>query len=120
MEGSGKDTSVHFAAAALRIQKDEAVEKLYFIAGADAAIKVFEISAAAESDVLAIVHVLAVRQDIGGRAAAEEWALFKETDSPARISQRDAGRQSRQPAAYHDCAFQECSLPRGGRSAPLR
>jgi hypothetical protein len=69
-----KKTRVHFAAAPLRIQKDEAVEKLYFIAGADAAIKIFEICAAAKCDVLAIVHMLAVRQDIGGRAASEEWA----------------------------------------------
>ena len=111
---------MHFAAAALRIEKNQAIEEFDFARGADAAVEVLEIGAAAEGDVLAIVDVLAVGQDVGSRAAAEKRALLKESNAPACFSQRDAGCQSRQPAADHDHAFQEYSLPRGGRSAPLR
>ena len=116
----GEDAGVHFTAASLGIEQNEAVEEFDFVARADAAIEVFEVGAAAEGDVLAIVDVLAVGQDVGSRATAKERALLKETNAPARFSQRDAGCQSRQPAADHDHAFQGYSLPRGGRSAPLR
>ena len=117
---SGKNSGLHFAAAALRIEKNEAVEKFDFVRGADAPIKIGEIGAAAERDVLAIVDVLAVGQHVGSCAAAEEGTLFEQTYAPAGFSQRDAGCQSRQPAADHDHAFQEYSLPYGGRSAPWR
>ena len=120
MKRRGEDARVHFAAAALRIEKNKAVEEFDFACGADAAIEVFEVGAAAEGDVLAIVDVLAIGQDVGSRASAKKRALLKETNAPARFSQRDAGCQSRQPAADHDHAFQGYSLPRGGRSAPLR
>ena len=43
----------------------------------DPAVKILEVSAAAERNVLAIVHVLAAGQDVGGRAAAEVGTLFK-------------------------------------------
>src|SRR5580704_3463466 len=111
---------MHFAAAALRIKKNHAVEEFYFACGADAAIEVFELGATAKSDVLAIIDVLAIWQDVRSRASAKKWALLKESNAPACLSQRDAGCQPRQPAADHDYAFQEYSLPRGGRSAPLR
>src|SRR5580700_10148324 len=117
---SGKNACVHFAATALWIEEDKAVEEFYFAGGAYAAIEVFEIGAAAEGDVLAVVDVLAIGQDVGSRPSAEERALLKKTNAPACFSQRDAGCQSRQPAADHDHAFQGYSLPRGGRSAPLR
>src|SRR5207244_4159903 len=82
------------------------------------AIESFEIGAAAEGDVLAIVDGLAVGQDVGSCAAAKEGTLFEQTYAPAGFSQRDAGCQSRQPAADHDHAFQGYSLPCGVRSAP--
>jgi hypothetical protein len=82
----GEKASVHFAAASLGIEEEEAVEKLYFVAGADAAIKVFEVGATAEGDVLAIVYVLAIGQDIGSRASAKKRALLKETNAPAGFS----------------------------------
>ena len=95
-------------------------KNLILSGGADAAIEVFEIGAATEGDVLTIVDVFAVGQDVGSRAAAEKRTLLEESNAPARFSQRDAGRQTRQPAADHDHVFQGYSLPRGGRSAPLR
>jgi hypothetical protein len=39
--------------------------------------------------------VLAAGQDIGCGAAPEEGTLLKETNLPAGLSQRDAGRQTR-------------------------
>jgi hypothetical protein len=83
---SGEKASVHFAAASLRIEEEETVEKPYFVAGADAAIEIFEIGATAEGDVLAIVYVLAVGQDIRSRASAKKRALLKETNAPACFS----------------------------------
>jgi hypothetical protein len=91
----GENAGVHFAAAPLRIEKDKAVKKIYFAGGAYAAIEIFEVGATAEGDVLAIVDVFAVGQDVRSRASAKKRALFKEPNSPACFSQRDAGCQSR-------------------------
>src|SRR5216684_3993367 len=46
------------AFAALRIEKKEPIEELDFAGGADAAVEIVKIGAAAEGDVLTIVHVL--------------------------------------------------------------
>src|SRR5205807_8652732 len=93
---------LHGAAAALRIEEKEAVEKFHFVRGADAAVKIVEIGAAAERDVLAIVHVLAAGENGGSGAATEVRPQLKKFYAPAGLSQRDAGRQTRQPAADHD------------------
>src|SRR5262249_1796233 len=115
---SRKRTRFHFAATALRIEKKKAVEELDFACGTDAAIKILEIGAAAEGDVLAIVNVLAVGQDVRRCAAAKEGTLLEQTNAPAEFSKRAAGCQSRQPAADHDHVFQECSLPCDSRNGP--
>ena len=120
MQRRGKNSALHDAAAALRILEDQAVKEFDFAVRADAAVKILEIGAAAEGDVLAIVHVLAVGQFVGRSAAAEVGPLFEKFYSPAGLSQRDAGRQTRQPAADHDHAFQRCSLSSRGRSALVR
>ena len=86
---------MHGAAAALRIEKKEPVEEFDFVRRADAAIEIVEISAAAERDVLAIVHVFAARKDIRRGAAAEIRPQLKQFYLPAGLSQRDAGRQTR-------------------------
>src|SRR6266446_356242 len=123
-EGTGQmkwrrqKSGLHLTFAALRIEKEEAVEEFDFAGSADAAVEIFEIGAATERYVLAVVHVLAVGQHVGRCAATEEGTLFEQTYAPTRFSQRDAGCQSRQPAADHDHAFQGYSLPCGGRSAP--
>ncbi len=59
------------------IEEHQAVEEFDFVRGADAAIKVVEVGAAAERYVLAIVNVLAVGQHVRSGAAAEEGALLK-------------------------------------------
>jgi hypothetical protein len=79
----------------LGIEKEEAIEELDFVRCAYAAVKIVEIGAAAERNVLAIVDVLTVGQDVRGGAATEEGTLFEETYAPAGLSQRDAGRQPR-------------------------
>ena len=105
MHGGGKKIRFHNAGHALRVEEDETIEEFDFIGGADAFVKVFQIGAAAERDVLAVVHMFAIRQGIGSRAAAEIGSLFEEANAAARVSQRDAGRQARQPAANHDHVF---------------
>jgi len=117
VDGSWQKIRFHDAGHALRIEKNKAVEEFDFIAGPHATIEVGEIGAAAERDVLAIVHVLAIRQDIGSCAAAEIGALFEETYAATRVSQRDAGRQSRQPAANHDHVFRGHCHEYAARSA---
>jgi hypothetical protein len=77
VERRGKYACLHFATAALRIEEHKAVEEFDFVRGADAAIKIVEIGAAAEGYVLAIVNVLAVGQHVGSGAATEEGALLK-------------------------------------------
>ena len=102
----GQQAGFNGSATALRIEKNQLVEKFDFVCGADAAIEVVEIGAAAQGDVLAIIDVLAVGQDVGSGAPAEKWSLFEQPDAPAGFSQRDAAGQSRQSAADHDYAFQ--------------
>ena len=60
MKRSNKRSCSYFAAAALRIKESEAVEEFDFVGRANASVKIFEVGAAAESDVLAIIDVLAV------------------------------------------------------------
>jgi hypothetical protein len=70
----------------LRIEEKQPIEKLYFVCGPDSAVKIVEIGAAAERDVLAIIDVLAVGQHIGGCAAAEEGTLFEQPNAPTGFS----------------------------------
>jgi hypothetical protein len=81
-----KNACFHRTLAALRIEEEQAVEKFNFVRGADAAVEIVEIGAAAERHVLAIVDVFAVGQNVGGCAAAEERALFEEPNAPTRFS----------------------------------
>ena len=111
MERGGPAAGLHFTATALGIEKQEAVEVFDFVGCADPSVEIFEVGAAAEGDVLAIVDVFAVGQYVRSGAATEEGTLLKKANAPAGISQRDAGCQSRQPAADHDHAFQGYSLP---------
>ena len=105
MDGSGEKIRLHDAGHALRVEKNQAVEEYNFVGGAYTTIEVREIGAAAERNMLAIVYVLAIRQSIGSCAAAEVGPLCEETNEAACFSQRDAGRQPRQPAANHDHVF---------------
>ncbi len=113
MKWRGEQASLHFTAAPLRVDENKTIEEFDLVGGAHAAVKILEIGAAAERNVLAIIDVLAVRQDVGGCAAAEEGALLEKAHAPTGFSQRDAGRHPCQPAADHDHVFQECSLPSG-------
>ena len=86
VERRGQKAGFHFAFASLRIEEEQAIEKFHFVCGADAAIEIVEIGAAAERDVLAIIDVLAVGQHVGGCAAAEERTLFEKTNAPTGFS----------------------------------
>src|SRR5260370_22947187 len=90
MKRRGQEAGLHFSFAALRIDKEEAVEELDFAGGADAAVEIVEVGAAAERDMLAIIPVFAVTQHVGSCAAAGEVTLFGQTATPAGFSQRDA------------------------------
>ena len=99
---------------------ETAADRRYLIlsCGSHAAVKIFQICAATQRHVLAIVHMFAVRQHIGRCPAAQKWPLLEQAHAPAGFSQRDARRQPRQPAADHDHVLQEYSLPCGARTAP--
>src|SRR6266700_747520 len=117
MKWRGQEPRLHLTFASLWIEKEEPIEELDFGSGAHAPIEVLEVGTAAEGYMLTIVDVLAVGQHVGRCPAAEEGTLLEQTYAPARLSQRDAGCQSRQPAADDDHAFQGYFLPCGGRSA---
>ena len=105
VDGSREKIRLHDAGHALRVEKNQAVEEFNFVGGTDAFVEVFKISTAAERNMLAIVYVLAIRQSIGSCAAAEIGPLLKKAYAKPSVSQRDAGRQTRQPAANHDHVF---------------
>jgi hypothetical protein len=87
-----EQTGLHFAAAALRVDKKEAVEEFDFFGCAHATVKVVQIGAAAKRNVLAIINVLSIGKHVRGCAAAEERPLLEQAYTPAGLSQRDAGR----------------------------
>jgi hypothetical protein len=68
---------MHRAATALGIEKQQTVKEFDFVSDANTAVEVFEVRAAAEGDVLAVVDVFAVGQHVGSSAAAEERTLFE-------------------------------------------
>ena len=65
--------------------KDQPVKKSNLIGGADAAIEIVEIRAAAQRDVLAIVDVLAAGQHVGRGAAAQEGAAVRANARGSRL-----------------------------------
>jgi hypothetical protein len=66
-----------------------------------ARVKIGQIRAAAERDMLAVVHFAAVGQRVRSGASAQVGTLFEQADLKARFSQRDGGGQSCQTAADH-------------------
>jgi hypothetical protein len=60
MKRSGENASADFAATVLRVEKEKVVEEFDFVRRTDAGVKIFEIRAAAEGDVLAIVDMVAI------------------------------------------------------------
>ena len=120
MKWRRQEAGLHFSFAALRIEEEEAIEELDFAGGANASVEIFEVGAAAKGYVLAIVYVLAIRQSIGSCAAAEVRTLFEEAYAAAGVSQRDAGRQPRQPAANHDHVFRGHYVEYAARILPGR
>jgi len=70
----------------LRIEENEFVEEFDFAGGADAAIEIVKVGAAAESYMLAIIDVFAIGQNIGGGAAAEKRLLFEQPYAPTYFS----------------------------------
>jgi hypothetical protein len=95
MKWRGKHARVHLTAASLRIDEDQAVEISNFAGRTYAPVKILKIGATAQRHVLAIIHVLAGRQNVRSRAAAEIRALLEQPDLPTGLSQRDAGCQTR-------------------------
>jgi hypothetical protein len=95
MKRRGKHARVHFTATSLRIDEDQAVEIFNFAGRTYAAVKILKIGTTAQRHVLAIIHMLAARQNVRSRASAEIRALFEQPDLPTRLSQRDAGCQTR-------------------------
>src|SRR5690348_11620841 len=87
---------------------------------ARATIKIGEICATAERDVLAIVDVAAIGKSVGGGAAAEIRAFLKEPNAEAGISESQGGRQARQSAADHVHGFAGHASPQATPGAPAR
>ena len=89
----------------LGVREIETVVKSDFVVGADSAVKIGEVRAAAEGDVLAIVYFGSIRQCVRSGATPEMRTLFYQRDAPACFSQRDGGRKPRQSAADYENAL---------------
>src|SRR6185437_2958855 len=96
---------LHNAAAPLSIYKEELVIKGDFIPGSDTAIKIAEVGAATKRHMLAIINVLATRQNVRSCPAAQKRALFKHGYTETGFSQHDGRGKPRQPAADYDHAL---------------
>ncbi len=62
MQRRGQGASFHYRAAAGRIHEDQSIVTADLPQRADSAVKIVQIGAAAERDVLAIVDLLAIRE----------------------------------------------------------
>ena len=103
--GGGSADGCHRAALPVRRGKQQPVKKSNLIRRADAAVKILEVRAATQRNVLAVVHVLAARQHVRRGTAAQVGPLFEQTHAEAGFSQRDGRGKSRQAAADHDHAL---------------
>lgn len=103
MEGSRKKRWSDPAGASAGFDEGQFIEPLNFVIYSKLLIEMDEIGAAAEQDVLAVVHHLAGAGMLIGRgASANVGASLKDCDLKTRIGKRAAGGQSGKTAA-DDC-----------------
>ncbi len=95
----------HRRSAAGRIHEIQPVVETNLFRRAYPLVKIRQVRAAAQGDVLAIVHFAAVGQRVGSGAPAQVGTLFQQADAEARFSQRDGGGHPRQTAADHQNAL---------------
>ena len=94
-----------------------AIGKIQAVVGANlrfragATVKIRQVGAATERDVLAIVHFAAVGQRVRRGAPAQMGTLLDEPDFEPSFSQRDGGGQTRQTAADHQNALRGHPAP---------
>jgi hypothetical protein len=81
---------MHYTGATLGVLEQQTVKEFDFSLGAYAPVKIFQIRATAQRYVLAVVHMLPIRQHVRSCAPAEEGPLLEQTHAPAGFSQRDA------------------------------
>ena len=71
---------MHYGAPAGRVHEDELLVTADLPERSDSAVKIVQIRATAERDVLTIIDLLAVRKAVRGSAAAQERPLFEQLD----------------------------------------
>src|ERR1700681_6600 len=86
VQRSGQPGSRHCAAPSIRSRELEAAKKLNFVRGAHPAIKIFQVRATTERDVLAIIHMLAAREHIRRGTPTQVGPLFEQTYAEAGFS----------------------------------
>ena len=118
MQRRGKRDSFNLRPAALCIRKVQRVVNLDLVFRACASVKIRQICTTPESDVLAIVDFVAVRQRIRRCTPSQVRTLFEQADSEARFSQRDGGGQARQSAADYQNALRGHPFSTGLSSLP--
>ena len=110
---------------ALRIREIQPVVEANLFARAHARIKIREIRAAAERDVLAIVHLAAVGQRVGSGAPAQMRAFFQQADAagplqPARRRRTAPPVRRRSPERFARTSFFHQPARRAARPAVSR
>jgi hypothetical protein len=102
--GRGQDAAFHFRSAAAWFNKGKVAVKSDFLFSSEALVKIEEIDATAQQDVLAVVDHLTVFPTGGpaGGAAAEEVAGFQNFDFETSAAERRSGSKAGEPAADDD------------------
>ena len=116
MEGRRQRRRFENGSASLAVEKHDAVVVADFSGGADAAVEILEIRAARHGDMLAVVHMFAAGEQIGGGAAAEMRLAFDQFDLKARFSESQSRRQPGESPAQDQNAFRIHSPPTRGRT----
>ena len=82
--------------------KNETIVISNLIGDTKAPVEVFQVGAATQHHMLAIVDGFTVGENVRGRAPAEPWIFFEQGDLKSQVRQGDGGGESRQAAANDD------------------
>src|SRR6185369_7168951 len=93
---------LNHTATAARFPKDQPIVEPNFVGHADTSVKVFQIRAATERNMLAIVDVLTVGENVGRRAATQSRTFFEQRNAEAGAGESNRCSEPRKPPTDDD------------------
>src|ERR1700676_36046 len=109
MQRSGQRRRLDHRGAASGLEKGHALKPANLVLNSNAPVELNQVGAAAEQNVLAVVHHFAsAGMLIGRRPSTKIRAPLEEGDAKTAFHQRTTGGQSRKPASHHGNLWRLC------------